>query len=276
MDPLARLRSVGDRLTPPAEALAQLVAERVIELVVTALDVNALLDRVAVDPLLDRVDVDPLLDRVDVNQLLDRVDVDRLLDRVDLDRILARVDVDDLIAHTDLGAVIARSSGGVASNALDVVRSQAVGLDEFIARWADRLRRRRYAGPPGPQDGAAGNPTVPAGNTVAVRVPAAGQESLQGRYAGFASRFAAYAVDAAASTLVFMLTLAALSFAVSVVTGQSVNWNRDGTWPAWPSRSGCSSISLTPGPLAARPSAWPCSACELCGPTALMPARGVR
>jgi uncharacterized RDD family membrane protein YckC len=231
VDPLARLRSVGDRLTPPAEALAQLVAERVIELVVAALDVNALLDRVAVDPLLDRVDVDPLLDRVDVNQLLDRVDVDRLLDRVDLDRILARVDVDDLIAQTDLGAVIARSSGGVASSALDVIRSQAVGLDELIARWAERLRRRRYAGPPGPQGGpAARGPTVPAGNTVAVRVPAAGQESLQGRYAGFASRFAGYAVDAAASTAVFMLALAALSFAVSIVTGKSVNWNRDGTW----------------------------------------------
>ena len=224
MDPLARLRSVGNRLTPPAEALAQLVAERVVELVVSALDVNALLNRVAVDPLLDRVDVD---------QLLDRVDVDRLLDRVDLDRILARVDVDDLIAQTDLGAVIARSSGGVASNALDVVRSQAVGLDEFIARRAERLRRRRYAGPPGPPDGSAGRgpaTSAPAGNAVAVRVPAAGQESLQGRYAGFASRFAAYAVDAAASTVVFMLALAALSFAVSVVTGKSVSWTKDDTW----------------------------------------------
>jgi uncharacterized RDD family membrane protein YckC len=207
VDPLSRLRSVGDRLAPPAEALAQLVAERVVELVVDALDVNALLDRVNVDALLDRTDVDRLLDRTDVNRLLGRVDVGRLMAGVDLNPILARVDMDDLIAQTDLGAVIAQSSGGVAGNALDVVRSQAVGLDEFIARWVGRLRRHPYTSPPGRTAG-----------------------SLQGRYAGFASRFAAFAVDACASTVVFMLALAAVSFAVSVVTGKSVNWTRDDTW----------------------------------------------
>jgi uncharacterized RDD family membrane protein YckC len=223
VDPLARLRIVGDRLAPPAEALAQLVAERVVELVLAALDVNALLDR---------VDVNALLDRTDVNRLLDRVDADRLMAGVDLNRILAGIEMDDLLAQTDLGAVIAQSSGGVASNALDVVRSQAVGLDEFIARWAGRLRRRPYDSPPGrpgePADrGRRG--TAPARDTVA-EAPAAARESLQGHYAGFASRFAAYIVDAAASTVVFMLALAAISFAVSVVTGQSVDWNKDETW----------------------------------------------
>lgn len=224
VDPLARLRSVGDRLAPPAEALAQRVAERVVDLVVSALDVNALLDR---------MDVDALLDRTDVDRLLDRVDVDRLLARVDLDPILARVDMDDLIAQTDLGAVIARSSGGVASNALDLVRSQAVGLDEFIARWVGRLRRRQYTSPSGPHDGPVDGSavmTARAGDAAAFVAPAAAQESLQGLYAGFASRFVAYVVDAAASTVVFMLALTAISFAVSVVTGKSVNWNRDGTW----------------------------------------------
>jgi uncharacterized RDD family membrane protein YckC len=233
VDPLSRLRSVGDRLAPPAEALAQLVAERVVELVVDALDVNALLDRVNVDALLDRTDVDRLLDRTDVNRLLGRVDVGRLMADVDLNPILARVDMDDLIAQTDLGAVIAQSSGGVAGNALDVVRSQAVGLDEFIARWVGRLRRHPYTSAPGlparPEDGC-NSQTPPAGDAAAARTPAAVQESLQGRYAGFASRFAAYAVDACASTVVFMLALAAISFAVSVVTGKSINWNRDDTW----------------------------------------------
>lgn len=232
VDPLARFRSVGDRLAPPAEALAQLVAERVVELVVAAVDVNALLDRVDVDALLDRTDVDRLLDRTDVNRLLDHVDVDRVMARVDLNPILARVDMDDLIAQTDLGAVIARSSGGVASNALDIVRSQAVGLDEFIAKWAGRLRRTCDARPPGhpgqAQDG--GSVTAQHGGAVAALAPAAARESLQGRYAGSASRLAAYAVDAAASTGVFMLALAALSFAVSVVTGSAVNWNKNDTW----------------------------------------------
>ena len=73
-----------------------------------------------------------------------------LLARVDVNAIVRRVDIDALVEQTDIGAVIARSSGGVASDALDVLRSQAVGLDEFIARWVARLRRRAYTGAPGP------------------------------------------------------------------------------------------------------------------------------
>ena len=48
--------------------------------------------------------------------------------------------------------MIARSSGGIAGDVLDAVRSEAVGLDEWIARWVGRLRRRRYSGPPGPPE----------------------------------------------------------------------------------------------------------------------------
>jgi hypothetical protein len=117
------------------EALAQAVAQRAVEIVVSALDVNA------------------LLDRVDLNAVLDQVDIGQLLDRIDLNGIVERIDVEALIEQTDLGAIIARSSSGVASDVLDVVRSQTVGLDEFIARWMGRLRRRPYTGPPGPPDG---------------------------------------------------------------------------------------------------------------------------
>jgi len=232
VDPFARLRPVGKRLAPPAEALAQGLAERVVDLVVSALDVDALLGRVDVNALLGRVDVDALLDRVDVDRLLARVGIDDLLARVDIDDLLARVDMDELLAQTDLGAVIARSSGGVASNALDVLRSQAVGLDEFIARWVGRLRRRNYTGPPRPAHvgGRGGAMSVRPGEPGAPGAPAATRESLQGHYAGFASRFAAYAADAGTSTGVFMLTLAAVSFAVSVVTGRSINWTRNDAW----------------------------------------------
>jgi hypothetical protein len=78
------------------------------------------------------------------------VDLNELLAQVDVNAIVRRVDIDALVEQTDIGAVIARSSGGVASDALDVLRSQAVGLDEFIARWVARLRRRPYTGAPGP------------------------------------------------------------------------------------------------------------------------------
>ena len=94
-----------------------------------------------------------MLDQVDIDRVLDRIDLDRLLGRMHLNGIVERIDVDALVEQTDLGASSPESSSGVASDALDVVRSQTVGLDEFIARWIERLRRRPYTGPPGPPDG---------------------------------------------------------------------------------------------------------------------------
>jgi hypothetical protein len=126
-----------------SEALAQAAAERAVELVLSALDVNALLDL---------VDLNAVLDHVDIDRVLDRIDLDRLLGRMDLNDIVKHIDVNALVEQTDLGAVIARSSSGVASDVLDVARSQTVGLDEFLARWVGRLRRRPYTGPPGPPD----------------------------------------------------------------------------------------------------------------------------
>ena len=149
MDPFERQRLADGRVVPRREALAQAVTDRAVELVMSAVDVNALLDR---------VDLNALLDQIDINQLLDRIDISRLLDRMDLDDLLRHIDFDALIEQTDLGAIIAATSSGAASDALDVVRSQAVGLDEFIARWIARLRRRPYPGPPGPPGPAGGRP----------------------------------------------------------------------------------------------------------------------
>ncbi len=168
MNPRDRLWSAARRVADPVETLAQQVTERVIDLLVDALDINqlvarvdlnAILDRVDIDAVLRKVDVNALLDRVDVNVLLDRVDVNALLERLDPDPILARVDVNDLVKRidmdalveeTDLGAVIAGSSGGLAREALDAARSQTVGLDQFIDRWVRRLLRRGHPGPSAP------------------------------------------------------------------------------------------------------------------------------
>ena len=56
------------------------------------------------------------------------------------------------------------------------------------------------------------------------------QENLQGRYAGFASRFAAFAVDVGVSLGVFLLALAAVTFAARVLTGKDIAWNRGDVW----------------------------------------------
>lgn len=141
IDPLSRLRSAGRRVTDPVETLAQQAAERAVGLV----DVNAIVER---------VDINALLSRVDINALLSQVDVNALLDRVDVNKVAGRIDMDELVEHTDLGAIIARSSGGMATEALDAARSQAVGLDKFIDRWVGRLLRRKHPGPAGPAEAA--------------------------------------------------------------------------------------------------------------------------
>lgn len=214
---------MGKRITDPVEQLAERTAERVIDLVVRTLDVNALVQGVDLNAIVDRVDVNKLVDRVDVDKILDQVDLDKILDRVDVDKLLAKVDLDEMLArldvdaivdrvdinaivqrvdidavamHTDIGAMIAHSSGGIAGDALDVIRSQAVGLDEWIARWVARLLRRD---PP----------------------------AQRPHFGGAVSRFVAYVLDLGVSTGVFMLALAAISFAASVLTGHSISWNRN-------------------------------------------------
>jgi hypothetical protein len=160
VNPRDRLRAVGRRVSDPAEALAQEVTERVVDLVLNALDVNELaaridlnilISRVDVDAILKKVDVDALLDRVDLNALLARVDLKPLLDRVDVNDVVQQIDMDALVEKTDLGAVIARSSGGMTMEALDAVRSGAVGLDKFVDRWVQRVIRPRQPWPAAPR-----------------------------------------------------------------------------------------------------------------------------
>jgi len=143
-------------MTDPAEVFAQQVTECLLDLVLSALDVNeltaridlnAMLGRVDINAILKKVDLNALLDQVDVNAFLARVDIKPLLDRVDVNDLVGQVDMDALVSRTDLGAVMARSSGGMATEALDAVRSQAVGLDQFVDRWVQRLLRRGRPAP---------------------------------------------------------------------------------------------------------------------------------
>ena len=72
--------------------------------------------------------------------------------------------------------------------------------------------------------------TARAGEARPSQAPAAAQESLQGHYAGFASRFLAFAVDVVVITVVAILVLAAINFVASILTGRSSNFNRSDTW----------------------------------------------
>jgi hypothetical protein len=125
---------------------------------VRRLDVAELIDRVDVDEILRRVDVGELIRRVDVNEVIRRVDVtdvvarvdiEAVLERVDVNELMSKVDIDGIVERTEVGSLIVRSTSGVATEALDAVRSGAVGIDATVARVIDRLLRRR-PGPVGP------------------------------------------------------------------------------------------------------------------------------
>ena len=257
MEPLDRLRSARKGVADSAELLAQRVAERVIDIVVQAVDLNALLrqvdlnaplqqvdlnallarvdvnaplkqvdvnaplKQVDVNALLKQVDLNALLKQVDLNELLEEVDVDAVLDRVDINDVVARIDMEKLVEQTDLGAIIARSTGGIATEALDTVRSGAVGLDQFIDRWVTRLLRLKGPDPQAPR--AHLNAEAP---TMSVRTHPSHWVSAQGHYAGSVSRFAAYLIDLTVSTVLYSLTLSLISFVAEIVTGRTVSWHR--------------------------------------------------
>jgi len=71
--------------------------------------------------------------------------------------------------------------------------------------------------------------TAHTGRTTPAPPPAA-QENLQGHYAGFASRFLAFAADVVIITAGFLLVLAAINFVASIVTGRSTNFSRQDIW----------------------------------------------
>ena len=141
---------VGSRVVQ----LAQALAERIVPLVIDAIDIDAVLDRVDVNKIIERVDVNEVVSRVDIEKVVERVDIEKVVERVDINKIVSEIDIDSLVEQTELGSIIARSTTGILTEILDVIRSQGVGLDDFILRWGNRLvgRRKRIADwPEGPR-----------------------------------------------------------------------------------------------------------------------------
>jgi len=121
------------------EQLAQSLAEHIVPLIVDAIDIDSILDKVDVEKIIERVDVEKIIERVDVQQIIDRVDVQQIIERVDINAIVNKIDVDSLVEQTELGSIIARSTTGILTEVLDVIRAQGVGLDDFVLRWGNRL-----------------------------------------------------------------------------------------------------------------------------------------
>jgi hypothetical protein len=155
-------RPVSNPIGTRVEQLAQSLAERIVPMIVDAIDIDAILEKVDIDKIVSRVDVDAIVERVDVDAIVDRVDIEKIVERVDIQKIIERldinaivekVDIDALVEQTELGSIIARSTTGVLTEILDVIRAQGVGLDDFVLRWGNRIigrGRRLAAWPEGP------------------------------------------------------------------------------------------------------------------------------
>jgi hypothetical protein len=148
-------------ITGRVEHLAQAIAERVVNLVLDSIDLNAVVDKIDVQKIIDKVDVNEIIEKVDVDAMMDKIDVEKIIEKVDINAIISQVDVDALVRQTELGSIIARSTTGVVTELLDVVRASGVGLDDFIARIVNRVLRRK----PG---------TLPVGPPLLVRAAAPG------------------------------------------------------------------------------------------------------
>ena len=120
--------------------------------IVDKVDIGAIVEKIDIDRIVARIDLNALVSRLDLNALVDQLDLNALIGKLDLDALLAeldmnavveRIDVDALVANTEMGGIIARSTSGIASEALDAVRSQGVGIDNFIARVTNRALRRK-------------------------------------------------------------------------------------------------------------------------------------
>jgi hypothetical protein len=141
---------VGSRV----EQLAQALAERIVPLVLDAIDLNAIIDRIDINKVVERVDINKVVERVDIEQVVERVDIQKVIERIDINSIVNEIDIDALVEQTEIGSIIARSTTGILTEILDVIRSQGVGLDDFTLRWGNRLigRGKRIAdwpdGPP--------------------------------------------------------------------------------------------------------------------------------
>jgi uncharacterized RDD family membrane protein YckC len=186
----------------------QRLVGNIVNPVVGAVDLEALLEQVDLDALLERIDVDHLIGRIDLDALLARVDIDAIVQRVDVDSLVGRVDVDGLVSRVDINGIMARTNvaGLVSSRAtsgIDLIRRQIHSLDDLLYRLVCRIRRRD---------------------------PAEAGDGMGGIVAGGVSRFLSYLIDTAVISTSFALTVAITTYLLDLFIKADVEPNAGGFW----------------------------------------------
>lgn len=146
----------ADQTNPIAEAIALAAG-----LANRAAAVGEQVARSATNAVLDRtvpVILQAVLDRVDLTQLiLDRVDVDRIVAQANLEEIIDRLPLVDVanyvIDEINLPQIVRESTGGIAGDAVNLLRMQSIDVDQALSRLADVMLRRRGPGRKAPPAG---------------------------------------------------------------------------------------------------------------------------
>jgi len=100
--------------------------------------------RQVVETVLDQIDMEALIDRIPIDHVIDKVDVDAIAAKIDIDAIIDRVSVEDIVAGVDMGSIVRDSTTGLASETVDAIRVQVMGVDLFVARIVDKVVRRKH------------------------------------------------------------------------------------------------------------------------------------
>jgi hypothetical protein len=134
LEPTAdRLRRDRDRQVAEAGQAIEQVVTQVVDRVVQAIDIDGIVQGIDIDAIVQTVDIDAIVKTIDVNDIVERIDINEIVDEID---------IDEIVSTTEIGSLIVQSTGGVATEAVDVVRSQGVSLDGVVTRITDRLVRR--------------------------------------------------------------------------------------------------------------------------------------
>jgi len=106
--------------------------------------VNSALDKVvpyAVNAVIGRMNLTEIvIDRVDIDEIVAQADLERIIDRLPL------IDIANyIIEEIDLPQIIRQSTGGIATEAMNTTRMQAIDADDLVQRVVDKIMLRRKA-----------------------------------------------------------------------------------------------------------------------------------
>jgi hypothetical protein len=83
-----------------------------------------------------------VLNRV-VVEIVDMLDMEQLIDHVPIDRVVARIDLPAVIDQIDLTGVVRQATTGLGGESIDGIRSGLMTMDEWSARFVDKILRRK-------------------------------------------------------------------------------------------------------------------------------------